>query len=53
MKKVVLSGEGKNSLLLDILKKIQNEKEDFKSRKKNIITKAKIIIEKNENPFVD
>ena len=57
MKKVVLVGSGKKSLILDLLNKNQNINEDVKSqnqeRKKNIIAKAKIIIEKNENAFVD
>lgn len=57
MKKVVLVGGGKKSLILDLLKKNQNINEDIKSqnqeRKKNVLAKAKIIIEKNENAFVD
>ena len=57
MKKVVLVGGGKKSLILDMLKKNQNTKEDFKSqnqeKQNNIMSKAKIIIDKNENAFAD
>ena len=64
MKKVVLVGGGKKSLILDLLNIKSKNEEDFKSqnlgfefqnqeRKKNIVAKAKIIIEKNENAFVD
>ena len=57
MKQVVLIGGGKKSLILDIIKKNQTTKEDFEfqkeERKENLKTKAKTIIEKNENAFVE
>ena len=64
MKKVVLVGGGKKSLILDLLNIKSKNEEDFKSqnvdfefqnqeRKKNIAAKAKIIIEKDAKVFVD
>ena len=57
MKKIVFVGNGKKSLILDILKKNENKKIEFESenkeRKKNMQAKANIIIEKNQNAFED
>ena len=50
-------GNGKKSLISDILKKNENKKIEFESenkeRKKNMQAKANIIIEKNQNAFED
>ena len=58
MKKVVLSGEGKKSLILELLKENSKIKKDFEEvpneeTKNKVLEKAKKLIETDSKVFLD